>query len=219
MEKDKELRFLREEITRLRLRVYELDSHEEPTSAVCGHDVTLEHLRKLTEQHKMDGLCQLAGIDDKYGWYTTNIEPNKIKAFINDANIVREFLTTFCLEGFWEALEAAYHCQEYNAKTEVIESLRKLEFIVDENLTKKGFMCYAVLGHLIFNITKKLAINKAIEIFKIVYDQTGINYGNRLPYDTEEFLAIVKAHPGYVNLSEKNIGDSDILEYLRQSNI
>ena len=108
MEKDKELRFLREEITRLRLRVYELDSHEEPTSAVCGHDVTL---------------------------------------------------------------------------------------------------------------TKKLAINKAIEIFKIVYDQTGINYGNRLPYDTEEFLAIVKAHPGYVNLSEKNIGDSDILEYLRQSNI
>lgn len=219
MNKNEELKFLREEITRLKLRVNELDSREEPTSAVCGHDVTLEHLRKLNEQHKMNGLCQLAGIDDKYGWYTTNIEPNKIKAFLNDANAVKQFLVIFCIDGLWEALEAVYHCQKHNASKEVIESLHRADLVVNGTLTDKGFMCYAVLGHLVFNMTKKLAVNKVIEIFQIVYEQTGINYGNRLPYTADEFLSMVKAHPRYTSLLEKNISDLDIYEYLRQSNI
>lgn len=46
-----------------------------------------------------------------------------------------------------------------------------IEFAEDE----KTF--YAVLGHLAYNMNKKLDIKKAIEISKLVYDLTGIYYG------------------------------------------
>ncbi|MGI6537919.1 MAG: hypothetical protein ACOX22_06220 [Caldicoprobacterales bacterium] len=102
--KNDEIRTLREEITRLKIRLSELDDTAEPTSAVCGHDVVLDHLRKLTEQHHLQGLCLLAGTDCEHGWYTTSIIPNNIKALLEDGNTVRTFLSIFCQEGVWEAL-------------------------------------------------------------------------------------------------------------------
>lgn len=46
MERNEEIKFLRQEITRLKVRLNELDKEVEPTSVSCGHDVVLEHLRK-----------------------------------------------------------------------------------------------------------------------------------------------------------------------------
>ena len=61
MDKNTEIKSIREEITRLKIRLKELDNTTEPTSMVCGHDIVLAHLRKLTDQYELSGLCQLAG--------------------------------------------------------------------------------------------------------------------------------------------------------------
>lgn len=82
-----------------------------------------------------------------------------------------------------------------------------------------GFTCYAVLGHLAFNLTKKFDIRKAIEISKLVYDCTDLNYGERLPYSRKEFIALLSEHVDYPKLAEQGISDDDIGEYLRQNNV
>lgn len=219
MDRNEEIRSLREEITRLKLRLSELDKTTEPTSAVCGHDIVLEHLRKLTKQHGLNGLCQLAGTDNKHGWYTTNIEPSKIKLFLNGSDTLREFITIFSLNGVWEALEAAYYNELDDVNNDHLLLLQQKDLIKDCRLTSRGFMCYAVLGHLAFNMTKKLEPNKTISIYKLAYDVTGINYGEPLPYTSTEFLDLIKKHPAYNDLVQEGVTETDILEYIRQNNV
>ena len=219
MDVNTEIKSIREQITRLKMRLNELDGITEPTSMVCGHDIVLEHLKKLAEQYKLSGLCQLAGTDTKHGWYTTNIEPNKIRNLLEDGETLREFLSLFCKKGVWEVLELAFHGELDSEKSDLINFLEQKKMIVDNNLTSKGFTCYVVLGHLAFNMTKKLDPNKAIEIFQIVYDINGINYGEYLPYTTDEFMELISKHPKYPELLSKGVSIKDISEYLRQNNV
>jgi hypothetical protein len=65
--------FLKQEITRLKVKLSELDSDSEPTSAVCGHDVALENLKKTVKENSHQGLSQLLSYDLENGWYTTNL--------------------------------------------------------------------------------------------------------------------------------------------------
>lgn len=85
-------------------------------------------------------------------------------------------------------------------------------------LTPNGFTCYAVLGHLAYNMNKKIDIKKAIEISKLVYDLTGIYYGEYLPYSTEEFIKMISEHPEYDDLADKGMSIEDIGKYLWQNN-
>lgn len=218
MDTNTETKSLREEITRLKIRLSELDNATEPTSVACGHDIVLDHLRKLTKQHELSGLSQLAGLDEKHGWYTTNVEPSKIRTLLENGDTLREFLSVFCEKGVWEALESAYHGELITEGAEAIGFLEKKQLLMDNKLTSKGFTCYVVLGHLAFNTAKKLDIRKAIEISKLVYDSTGIHYGEHLPYSAAEFAEILSKHPDYANLANYNVSLEDIGEYLRQNN-
>lgn len=219
MDVNNEIKHLREEITRLKIRLRELDGTTETTSMVCGHDVVLDHLRKLVEQHELSGLCQLAGTDSNHGWYTTSIEPNKIKFFLEDSETLREFLSLFCKKGVWEIMEQAFYNELNSDNSDLVDLLVEKDLIKDNKLTSKGFTCYAVLGHLAFNMTKKLDADTTIEIFKIAYDMTGINYGEYLPYTTNEFMELISKHPKYTELLEKGIAQKEINEYLRQNNV
>ena len=108
MKKNNEIKSLRAEITRPKVRLSELDPKVEPTSVVCGHDIVLEHLRKLMKQHGLPGLAQLAAVDEKHGWYTTNIVPDTLGTLLESAEPVRDFLSVFSEKGVWETLEAAF---------------------------------------------------------------------------------------------------------------
>jgi hypothetical protein len=88
--------------------------------------------------------------------------------------------------------------------------------MADGRLTMEGFACYAVLGHLAFNMTKKVAIHKAIEISTMVYDLTG-TYGGYLPFSTDEFLELIGTHPDYPKLPQLGVCAEDIAEYLRKT--
>jgi len=68
-------------------------------------------------------------------------------------------------------------------------------------------------------MVKKVDILKQIEISKIVYDATGINYGETLPYSTEEFLNLVTTHPDYETLVQRQVSTEDLIEYIRQLNV
>lgn len=54
-------------------------------------------------------------------------------------------------------------------------------------------------------MTKKLDLRKAIEISKLVYDVTGLNYGECLPYSTDEFIALLSNHPVYADSADRCI--------------
>ena len=136
MDVNTEIKSIREEITRLKIRLKELDGITEPTSMVCGHDIVLEHLRKLAEQYELSGLCQMAGTDTKHGWYTTNIEPNKIRNLLEDGETLREFLSLFCKKGVWEVLELAFHGELDSENSNLIDFLEqnvRRHFKVDIN--------------------------------------------------------------------------------------
>lgn len=161
----------------------------------------------------------MAGTDAKHGWYTTNIEPNKIRDLLEESETLREFFSTFCKKGVWEILEQGFHGELDSNNSDLIDMLIEKNLIKNYRLTSKGFICYAVLGHLAYNMTKKLDPNKSIEIFKIAYDITGINYGEYLPYTTNEFLELISKHPKYTGLLDKGVTPKDIVEYLRQNNV
>lgn len=181
-------------------------------------DVTFwkETIPKISE---IVDLCQLAGTDNEHGWYTTNIAPNNIRVLLEDGDTVRDFLSAFCEKGVWEALESAYHGELGAVTNDIIKFLGGKGMVKGNKLTPKGFTCYAVLGHLAFNMNKKLDINKIIEISKLVYDLTGIYYGERLPYSMEEFIKMISGHPDYNDLVNKGVSIEDIGKYLRQNNI
>ncbi len=219
MTRNEEIMALRQEITRLKVRLYELDKTEEPTSLVCGHDVVLEHLRKLTQQQGAKALAQLACFDTKHGWYTTNIEPTKLRPLLEDGATVRDFLSLFCREGVWEVLEGAYHGEDLNGYEKERELLTEKGLLGDKGLTLDGFTSYVVIGHLAFNQTKKLAVPKAIEIFKIVYELTGLHYGEKLPYSDEEFLELLAGHKDFKSLADHQITRDDLIKYLHQANV
>ena len=217
---NEEKKHLREEITRLKMKLAELDETVEPTSQVCGHDVVLEHLKKLSEEHGLTGLCQLAGSHAEYGWYTTNIEPSKIRALLESGDALRSFLEVFMVKGAWEYIEAAYHKEaiaEENAIT--LELMAKGIMNEKHRLTNKGFICYGVLGHLAFNMDKKLDIQKSIEIFKEAYEVTKIEFGEKLNQDETSFMNLLKASGGYERLTAKGILAEDLATYLRQVNV
>jgi hypothetical protein len=102
----------------------------------------------------------LAGLDEKHGWYTTNVEPSKIRTLLENGDTLREFLSVFCEKGVWEALESAYHGELITEGAKAIDFLEKKQLLMDNKLTSKGFTCYVVLGHLAFNTAKKLDIRK-----------------------------------------------------------
>ncbi len=219
MDINTEIKSIREEITRLKLRLKELDGTTETTSMVCGHDAVLDHLRKLTAQYELSGLCQMAGTDAKHGWYTTNIEPNKIRSLLENGETLRDFLSLFCKEGVWEVLERAFHDELVSENDDLIHLLTDNDLFADQKLTSKGFTCYAVLGHLAYNMTKKLDPDKTIEIYQLAYDISGINYGEYLPYTTDEFIDLISKHPRYPELLDKGITLKEISEYIRQNNV
>ena len=219
VDKYSEIKHLRKEITRLKNRLSELDESEEPTSVVCGHDVVLEHLRKLSKQHGLSGLSQLACCDKNHGWYTTNVEPSKIGILLGDSRPVTNFLKLFCHDGVWETLESAYQGEDLQQSDEIVKLLEENQLLSSGKLTSNGFTCYVVLGHLTYNMVKKVDILKQIEISKIVYDATGINYGEPLPYSTEEFLNLVTTHPDYETLIQRQVSTEDLIEYIRQLNV
>jgi hypothetical protein len=68
-------------------------------------------------------------------------------------------------------------------------------------------------------MTLKLPPEKAIPMFKIAYELTGIEYGEHLPYTKEEFVTMIKAHKDYAELVNVHISDEDIGEYIRQINV
>ena len=221
MEKNEEIKKIREEITRLRIRLNELDGDEsnEPVTEVCGHDYVLEHLKKFGKQYNQPGRCVLAGYYNNY-WYTSTIEPTKINAFLEDSHTVRKFLTLFCNEKTWSALVSIFHNRIEEIDQDTYKILEENKLVSeDSKLTTNGFTCYAVLGHLSFNMTKKLSPEKAIPIFGVVYEITGIEFGEQLPYKENEFLEMVKNHEKYNGLIEEGITEKDIAEYLRQMNI
>ncbi len=219
MKKSDEIKNLRAEITRLKVRLSELDPKVEPTSVVCGHDVALENLRKLSTQHRLTGLAQLAAVDERHGWYTTNVVPEKLRALLESGEPVRDFLSAFLEAGVWEALEAAFHGETLEPTNNGVAALERRGLIENGKLTMNGFICYAVLGHLVFNLAKKLSIRKMIEISKLTYDCTGVNLGENLPYSPAEFIKLLSEHADYPKLMEHDISDSDIAEYLRQNNV
>jgi hypothetical protein len=220
MEKNEEIKQLREQITRLRVRLNELDADKanEPATEVCGHDFLLDHLKKLGGQYNQKGRCVLAGYHNDY-WYTTTIEPSKIRAFLEDSKPVKVFLSLFCNESLWDGLASSFEGKADKIKPEVYKLLEQNGLVSGNVLTVKGFTCYAVLGHLVYNMTKKLPPEKAIPIFKIAYELTGIEYGENLPYTKEEFVTMIKAHKEYAELARANISDEDIGEYIRQNNV
>lgn len=57
-----------------------------------------------------------------------------------------------------------------------------------------------------------------MEISKLVYDSTGIHYGEHLPYSVAEFVEILSKHSDYANLANHNVSFEDLGEYLRQNN-
>lgn len=217
-DRNAEILRLRAEITRLKVQLNELDSEYEPTSVACGHDVVLAHLRKLKEQHGLSGLCQLAGIDQNHGWYTTNIIPDRIRAFLEDASALRGFLAQFSAPGVWEALAQAFH-GELIVDASGAETLVANGLMEGNRLTENGFLCYAVLGHLAYNVKKKLPIPKTIAIFKLAYEVTGREYGEQLPYSEDEFLSLLQGRQGYPELLAQGITDTDIKTYIRQLNL
>jgi len=220
MEKHEEIKKLREEITRLRVRLNELDeeSNTEPVTEVCGHDFILDNLKKFGKQYNQLGRSALAGYHNDY-WYTTTIEPSKINSFLEDSVPVKEFLTIFCIDGVWDALVHAFN-GEFNLITkDAYRILETNKFIENNNLTIKGFTSYVVLGHLIFNMTKKLPVEKAISIFKVAYEITGIEYGEYLPYTGNDFLNNIKGHEKYNDLLAQGITEHDICEYIRLINV
>lgn len=217
---NEEKKRLREEITRLKMRLSEIDETVEPTSQVCGHDVVLDHLKKLCEEHNLEGLCQLAGSHNQYGWYTTNIEPSKIKPLLESGDAVRDFLEVFTVAEAWETLESAYRKEAPIDGNPIVLKLID-SGLINENheLTNKGFTCYGVLGHLAFNMNKKLEIEKAIEIFKEVYEVTQIEFGEKLNYTEKSFINLLIESSGYERLNKKGISNVDLVKYLNQTNV
>lgn len=215
-----EKKFLREEITRLRMRLVELDESVESTSSTCGHDVVLEHLKKLTQEHQLEGLCQIAGIHEKNGWYTSNINPAKIKYLLEEPNTVVDYLSIFTSKKVWECLESAFLCEleaDRLHRAEEIKILQNNNLIgSDYRLTTNGFLSYCVLGHLAYNVCKKLDIMKSIEIFKEVYEITGTQFGEKLGIDSKDLLKKIAENRALERLSIKGILESDILTYVRQ---
>jgi hypothetical protein len=220
MDKNEEIKTLRENITRLRVRLNELDgdNNVEPVTEVCGHDFILDHLKKFGTQYHQSGRCVLAGYNNE-NWYTTTIEPSKINSLLENSLPIKEFLSIFCNENVWDALVLAFNENVSQINQEIYKILEINQLICGNKLTVKGFICYAVLGHLVFNMTKKLVPEKAIPIFYIAHKITGIEYGEHLPYSINEFIDMIKKHEQYNELVDKGITDYDIGEYIRQINI
>lgn len=164
-------------------------------------------------------MSQLACFDDKYGWYTTNVVPAMIKTLLADSAVPRGFLSLFCQEGVWETLEAVYHNEPLRGHEDALSTLQQQGMVNDGTLTMRGLTCYVVLGHLAFNMVKKIDIDKAIQISKIIFNATGINYGEFLPFDRDAFQALLANHPDYEQLSQCGVSPEDMFEYLRQNNV
>jgi hypothetical protein len=88
----------------------------------------------------------LAGLDEKHGWYTTNVEPSKIRTLLENGDTLREFLSVFCEKGVWEALESAYHGELITEGAKAIDFLEKKQLLMDNKLTSKGFTCSCLIG-------------------------------------------------------------------------
>jgi hypothetical protein len=132
--------FLKQEITRLKVKLSELDSDSEPTSAVCGHDVALENLKKTVKENSHQGLSQLLSYDLENGWYTTNLPTYAIGNYLEDFSTVANFFSLLSRKDTWEILQQCYFKQEPEIENENYKILRKMNFIDEENhLTRKVF--------------------------------------------------------------------------------
>jgi hypothetical protein len=211
--------FLKQEITRLKVKLSELDSDSEPTSAVCGHDVALENLKKTVKEKSHQGLSQLLSYDLENGWYTTNLPTYAIGNYLEDFSTVANFFSLLSRKDTWEILQQCYFKQEPEIENENYKILRKMNFIDEENhLTEKGFLVFAAGGHLCYNATLKQEISKTITISQQIYEITGIHYGEDLLMSANEIIQKLKDTEKWRVIENEGICEKDIKIYLYQMN-
>ncbi len=209
--------FLKQEITRLKIKLAELDSKIESTSAVCGHDVALENLKKTVHENSHQGLSQLLAYDLKNGWYTTNLPTYAIGNYLEDFTTVSDFFSLLSKKEIWKILQQCYFRIKPENEDENYRLLRKREFIDEENhLTEKGFLVYAVGGHLCYNATLKQDILKTITISQQIYQMTGKYYGEDLSVSVKELFQNLKDSGNWRALESSGISEEDLQIYLAQ---
>ena len=217
MNKNEELLYLRQEITRLKIRLTQLDPTEEPTCVTCGHDVALENLKKLCKQHGLSGLSQLVGIENKWGWYTTNINPERIEYYLRDQDTVSKLYSIIATPKIWKALTDLFHERDAEIDEETKSKLLVYN-LIDRNckLTTNGVFCYIVAGHLCFNLTLKQDVGVALKIFEQLFEITNKQYGENLGITYTEMISLLKKHDKYELLRNQGITDNDLQKYYYQ---
>ncbi|MDA3810622.1 MAG: hypothetical protein PF518_09890, partial [Spirochaetaceae bacterium] len=208
MNKSKEIVHLQQEITRLKNRLSQLDSDVEPTSVACGHDILLNHIRKLCNQSNIKGISQIAYLDEEWGWSTTNIETRKVRKLMSYEGI-EQTLGFLLNPKIWNSLTDLYH-NENNELNNEIEELLLNKKIIDAagKLTSSGVFLYTVTAHLCFNFSVKQDISIASQIFEQVFPITKTPYGEQLKISYEELLVSLKStgwNPIYLNCLFINI--------------
>jgi hypothetical protein len=185
--------FLKKEITRLKAKLAEIDSDSVPTSAVCGHDVALDNLKKVVQENSHQGLSQLLSYDLENGWYTTNLPTYSIGNYLEDFSTVSDFFSLLSEKAVWKLLQQCYFKQKPDTENKNYQILKEMKYIDEENhLTEKGFLVYAAGGHLCYNATLKQEILKTFTISQHIYEITGKHYGENLSMSANEIIQILK---------------------------
>jgi hypothetical protein len=215
--RQEEIVFLRKEISRLKFRLSQLDTTTEPTSVSCGHDVLLDHIKKLCEQNRIKGITQLAFFDEEWGWSTTNLETRKIRKLLKYKN-VSETLDIVQNPKIWDTLTKLFHHEDLVLDENIQKALFEKEIIDTENrLTSKGVFLYSVTGHLCYNSSVKQDIEIASQIFEQVYQITQTQYGDPLQISLEDLISKLKEVGSFEQLDKENIKESDVTKYYEQN--
>lgn len=212
------------------------------SSNVCGHDVVLEHIQKLCGERETKSIAIMAGRErgKTNRWYSTTITPECLPYFLRSVETIKNYLEQFLDIDLLRIIQhLSVRCN--NVSTEEISleldiPLNELHKLLNKlieyslitqvneskeqrwSITSQGWHAYLVLGHLSFNYTYKLEIEKAIHImpaFKELFDK---EWGEYLGLSYAEVIQEFTKTGWLVKLKQIGVSESDIEKAIYEAN-
>ncbi len=235
---------IRSEINRLKARLKAIEgdniSKEEEAqltaSNVCGQDFVLAYLQELCKERGSEDIAIMAAWSQKGGWYSTTIAPSCLNYLLRGPQTIKDYFLPLMDKGVLIILGTLLDQGQCDRETLIriseldqafvmhqLASLKEKQLIQEDHnrwsLTNQGWHLYIGLGHMAYNYTYKMDIEKLMPIANAFKDIYNIDFGIPILINEADIFKTFKESGHLEKLYNQGVSDDDIRKVIYDSKV